>query len=473
MALIKCRGCGRDISDKEEKCPNCGRPITNTKRYQQFYKPAELHPADDTPQEPKHNYQVSYYQEPPKRQKPKRGSALAVVSLMVSIISCTFSVMAIIAVGNMSNSIKREMASVIASSQKAAQEAEETENVPKEAPTPAPYEPEDRVSANKQYSLGDTWTVDGQWALTVNSISATSQRNEHEVKNPAQVFVIDYTYENLGYEDEDGLMDGLYFDLSSGQIVDHNSSMGYSYALNVDDFPQETPVGASCQAQACIGVDHESTEIKIIVSKYDGNHNHQKAPFLLSVPEDTASQENGEKGVLGIEAKKGDEADILADFSYKITGDKIILETYTGESQTLEILSAYRIDGEDYETDLSKFQAGNRDSSVKTLIIEEGITEVHTSIFHSCSIQKVFFPKSINNIYDRTLSYLQPKGNDTIKIYYGGTQEEWSDIFTEYQKTEEEDPETVSANEIGELPENEYDSSMFEYFFSASPDSLK
>ena len=90
MALIKCRGCGRDISDKEEKCPNCGRPITNTKRYQQFYKPAELHPADDTPQEPKHNYQVSYYQEPPKRQKPKRGSALAVVSLMVSIISCTF-----------------------------------------------------------------------------------------------------------------------------------------------------------------------------------------------------------------------------------------------------------------------------------------------------------------------------------------------------------------------------------------------
>ena len=27
MALVKCTECGREISDKAEKCPNCGNPV--------------------------------------------------------------------------------------------------------------------------------------------------------------------------------------------------------------------------------------------------------------------------------------------------------------------------------------------------------------------------------------------------------------------------------------------------------------
>ena len=30
MALITCRECGKEISDKADKCPNCGRPISQT-----------------------------------------------------------------------------------------------------------------------------------------------------------------------------------------------------------------------------------------------------------------------------------------------------------------------------------------------------------------------------------------------------------------------------------------------------------
>lgn len=85
------------------------------------------------------------------------------------------------------------------------------------------------VFDSKEYGLGDTWTVDGQWSLTVDSISVTDDRNEFSEKEPAQVLILNYVYENIGYEDE--FMDGLFFDLENGQIVDSEGFMGYSLSL--------------------------------------------------------------------------------------------------------------------------------------------------------------------------------------------------------------------------------------------------
>ena len=36
--------------------------------------------------------------------------------------------------------------------------------------------------------------------------------------------------------------------------MDAAGKMGYDYPGDVTDYPQETPVGATCTAQACIGV---------------------------------------------------------------------------------------------------------------------------------------------------------------------------------------------------------------------------
>ena len=68
----------------------------------------------------------------------------------------------------------------------------------------------------------------------------------------AAVYILNYTYENIGYED--AYMDGLFISLDTG-IVDSAGKMGYSYPGDISAFAQETPVGASCQAQVCIGVD--------------------------------------------------------------------------------------------------------------------------------------------------------------------------------------------------------------------------
>ena len=83
----------------------------------------------------------------------------------------------------------------------------------------------------------------------------TKDRNEYSDKNPAAVYVVTYTYENIGYVDEEGIMDGLHVSLEDG-IVDSTGKMGYSYPGDVTKYAQSVPVGAFCEAQACIGVDN-------------------------------------------------------------------------------------------------------------------------------------------------------------------------------------------------------------------------
>ena len=117
----------------------------------------------------------------------------------------------------------------------------------------------------------------------VNSVTATEDRNEFAETNPAAVYVVDYTYTNIGYTDQSGLMDGLFFGMDDS-IVDSAGVMGYSYPGDVTKYANEAPVGATCNAQSCVGVDNAGT-FKINVIQYDGNGNKQTATFVVNVPE--------------------------------------------------------------------------------------------------------------------------------------------------------------------------------------------
>ena len=130
-----------------------------------------------------------------------------------------------------------------------------------------------------EYGMGETWTVDGQWKLTVLSVEETQERNEYSDKNPVAVYLVTYEYEDLGYEEEG--WNGLYLSMEDG-IVDTAGKMGYDYPGDVTDYPQETPVGATCTAQACIGVENAG-DFKIHFSTYDGNGKEQKAVFAVKV----------------------------------------------------------------------------------------------------------------------------------------------------------------------------------------------
>ncbi|MFR8281769.1 MAG: hypothetical protein ACLVAE_10200 [Evtepia gabavorous] len=142
---------------------------------------------------------------------------------------------------------------------------------------------QDKTEQVAEYGIGDTWVVDGQWELTITNVTETNDRNEFSEKKPAGVFNIDYTYKNIGYEDDSGIMSGLYIAIDE-QIIDSASNMGYSYPGNITSYPQETPVGATCNAQACVGVDNAGS-FKLNVSHYDGNGNEQKAVFNINLAE--------------------------------------------------------------------------------------------------------------------------------------------------------------------------------------------
>lgn len=191
--------------------------------------------------------------------------------------------------------------------------------------------------------------------------------------------------------------------------------------------------------------------------------------------DDTQTASGEKHGVTGIEV----DVDPIENFNYEIKGEKVMLKSCDTSNSTLVIAKSYKIDGKKYKTDLSNFQVGIGNNRVETLILSEGIKTVNTAIFNSCDVKRVYFPKTMKKVYDYTLSYMNPDEGEIIKIYYGGTQDEWKQIFKKYKaktvkeaKTPEEKG-TAIADKLNKMMGSEYDSSDFEYFFSASPEDLQ
>ena len=141
-------------------------------------------------------------------------------------------------------------------------------------PAPAP------AQAPKVYRTGETWAVNGQWELTVNGIEEQYSRNEYADKYPAAVYVVSFTYTNIGYTDRSGIMDGLFFSMDNS-VIDSKGTMGYSYPGDIAYYPQEAPIGATCKGQVCIGVDNPGLPIKLNVVQYDGTGQKQAATFSV------------------------------------------------------------------------------------------------------------------------------------------------------------------------------------------------
>lgn len=145
-------------------------------------------------------------------------------------------------------------------------------------------EDEKPAEENKVYGLGETWTVDGLWSLTFTSVTQTDDRNEYSDKTPGQVVILNYDYENIGYQG-DGM--DLYICSNQFQIMDANGEIADTYPGDVTTAPQEIPVGAKCVgAQECIGLNNVSEKIKIIVTMYDDtddDYTEYSATFELPV----------------------------------------------------------------------------------------------------------------------------------------------------------------------------------------------
>lgn len=240
MAYVKCIKCGTKISNvagDTVKCPNCGHSMKLAKKKESTESDEKITSKGK------------------KKERKKSRGCLAPILAAIVIILIAVMAIAMFGSGNRDND------------KDAGGSPEKTESYSNDS--------------KNTYSMGETWTVDGQWKLTVTSVEETQERNEFEERTPSSVYTVSYTYENIGYEDRNGLMDGLYFSLDES-IVDSSGKMGYSYPNDVSNVPRETPVGASCDAQVSIGVEN-SGNFKIYVDAYDGNGKKQSAVFDIEI----------------------------------------------------------------------------------------------------------------------------------------------------------------------------------------------
>lgn len=127
----------------------------------------------------------------------------------------------------------------------------------------------------KPYKTGDTWTVDGIWTLTFNSVTTTEERYHQPGDDiPKQVVVLDYTYEGI----DDG---GNYMDMYTFSVIDANGNIARKYpSKDMDD----TKLGEKCEGlKAIYGLFAESDMITVKVTMYDDDYSEYKAIFELDI----------------------------------------------------------------------------------------------------------------------------------------------------------------------------------------------
>ena len=149
-------------------------------------------------------------------------------------------------------------------------------------PTPSNNNTSNTTTSTQVFNIGQTWTVPGQWKFTINSVKEVSERNRFTDKNPESVYLVDYTYENIGYTSSP-INDGLYMSLGLYKYVDSQGYMGYTYPNTPAYYPQPIPIGAKCSAQEYIGVSHRGS-FQIYVDEYINNYTTKySAIFNVSV----------------------------------------------------------------------------------------------------------------------------------------------------------------------------------------------
>ena len=167
----------------------------------------------------------------------------------------------------------------------------------------------------------------------------------------------------------------------------------------------------------------------------------------------------------------------IADFSYDISDDTLILKKYSGSSDTVYIGSNYQIDG--VEHSFSKIDGSSIfGHSVKNILFADGITEISHTLFNSSSVEKLYIPASMAYIYDDTLAYASHSLTD---IYYGGSEEQWNSIYTAYKPNDVKDEienkdykgaGVAAGDKLNQLMGHNFDPSAVNFHYNATPDEL-
>lgn len=137
------------------------------------------------------------------------------------------------------------------------------------------------VRGDPVFGVGETWTEDGLFSLTVTGVRQAETRGSGAEKAPEAAYYIDYSYTNLGYESETSR--GIYIAID-GAVIDSAGKAGYAYSAPIENEPYSAPVGETCEATCCIGLDNDGP-FQLTVSVNDALFNPHTAKFHLAPPQ--------------------------------------------------------------------------------------------------------------------------------------------------------------------------------------------
>lgn len=125
----------------------------------------------------------------------------------------------------------------------------------------------DNGKKEKIYKLSETWTVDGAWSLTFDSVQITDERNRYHEEEPAQVIVLEYSYENFGYK---GSFTNLTFSSLDMKVFDENQNPVKTYPAFSKY--KEAKIGEKYEgAQFSYGLNDDSSKVTVVVTKRNPN----------------------------------------------------------------------------------------------------------------------------------------------------------------------------------------------------------
>lgn len=123
---------------------------------------------------------------------------------------------------------------------------------------------------DKVYKVGDVATYSEYdkdlYTFKINSVKTTKERNEFADSQPEQVIIVNYTYENIG-SDEDVYVDGVL----NFTVIDEDGNVCDTYPVAMDKQAKETPKGAKCTAETAYGLIKKSSKIKLRFKEPFGN----------------------------------------------------------------------------------------------------------------------------------------------------------------------------------------------------------
>jgi len=114
----------------------------------------------------------------------------------------------------------------------------------------------------------------------------------------------------------------------------------------------------------------------------------------------------------------------LSDFEYYIDGTEIYLKDYHGSSKKVRISSSYDVEGKAMK--VVSLDGTFTLENVTSVILPEGVKSISANCFNSCGIDYLYIPLSLEDIPNTFWGYF----HDMEKIYYGGTEVQWSNICT-------------------------------------------